>query len=71
MAETKETWSTRQAANYLGLSTVAMLSKVDFLGAARGPRGYRWPADKVREYERLVAGKALNDPTRNRVFDRP
>ena len=71
MAETKETWSTRQAAHYLGLSTVAMLSKVDLLGATKGPRGYRWPAGKVREHQRLVAGKAQNDPTRNRVFERP
>lgn len=62
-------WTTREAANYLGLSTVAMLSKVELLGAIATGRGYRWSIEKVKEYAQWVAGKALNDPTRNRDFD--
>ena len=62
----KTYWTTREAARFLDLSTVAMLSKVDLLGAVKQPRGYAWPVVRVQEYARSVAGKALNDPTRNR-----
>ena len=65
----RELWTTRQAARYLELSTVAMLSKVELLGAVKTGRGYAWPADQVREYGKRIAGLALNDPTRNRVFE--
>ena len=49
--------------------TVVILIKVELLGAVKGPRGYTWPAERVREYTRAVADKALNDLTRNRVFE--
>ena len=71
MSDGKQYWTTREAANYLGLSTVAMLSKVGLLDAHRVGRGYRWPVEQVKGYARAVAGKALNDPTRNRVLERP
>lgn len=58
------TWSTREAAHYLDISTVAMLRKAKMLGAVLVGRGYRWPIERVKEYARAVAGKALNDPTR-------
>ena len=58
------TWSTREAAHYLDISTVAMLRKVKLLGAEKVGRGYQWPIDRVQAYGRAVAGKSLNDPTR-------
>jgi len=60
----EKTWSTREAAQYLGISTQAMLGKVDELEAVMVGRGYRWSIDRVQEYARTIAGKSLNDPTR-------
>lgn len=64
------TWSTREAAHYLNISTVAMLRKAELLGATIVGRGYRWPIERVKEYGRAVAGKALNDPTRGEELAR-
>jgi hypothetical protein len=58
------TWSTREAAYYLGLSNVAVLSKKDILGGKLVGRGYRWPIEKVKAYAEAVKGKSLRDPTR-------
>ena len=65
----KTFWTTREAANYLGLSTVAMLGKAKILEAVLTRGGYRWPIEKVKAYGQWVAGKAMNDPTRNSGFD--
>jgi len=62
--DTNETWTTREAARYLDISTVALLRKVELLGASKVGIGYRWPIERVKAYERAVAGKALSDPTR-------
>ena len=65
-----EWWTTRQAAAHLGLSLTAMWSKTMMLGAEKNDRKHwRWPADKVREYGRLVADMAPTDPTRGSVFE--
>ena len=64
MTETSNTWTTREAAHYLDISTVAMLRKAELLGAIKVGRGYQWPIERVKEYGRAVAGKSLNDPTR-------
>jgi hypothetical protein len=68
--ENGKTWTTRQAARYLDLSTVAMLAKVELLGAVKHSAGYAWPVEAVKQYALDVAGKSLNDPTRNRPNDR-
>jgi len=61
----QEMLTTRQAARYLDLSTVALLRKATLLGAERDGRGwYLWPKDKLREYRQAVVGKSMNDPTR-------
>ena len=65
------TWSTREAARYLDLSTVALLRKAALLGAVRVGRGYQWPIERVKEYARSVVGKSLNDPTRGEELARP
>lgn len=70
MADNHNWWTTRQAAAYLNLSTVAMVHKKELLGAVHSDNGYLWSPDKVREYARSVAGKSLNDPNRNRAFER-
>lgn len=59
-----DTWTTREAARYLDISTVALLRKVDLLGAYKEGRGYQWPIENVQAYAQAVAGKSLNDPTR-------
>jgi len=60
-----ETLKTREAAHYLGLSTVALLSKKNLLDAKRDARGWLWwPVDRLDAYGAAVAGKSLNDPTR-------
>ena len=64
--ENETTWTTRQAAQYLNLSTVAMLAKVELLRPRKTGAGYLWPVVAVKQYARDVAGKSLNDPTRNR-----
>jgi hypothetical protein len=65
-----ETWSTREAARYLDISIVALLRKVELLHAEKVGRGYRWPIDRVKEYARAVAGKALTDPTRGEELEK-
>lgn len=65
-----ETWSTREAARYLDISRVALLRKVDLLGAVRVGRGYHWPIKRIEEYARVVAGKVLTDPTRGEELER-
>ena len=67
---TDKMWSTREAARFLDISTVAMLRKAELLGAVRVGRGYQWPVEKVRAYARAVAGKSLNDPTRGEELAR-
>ena len=62
--DTNETWTTREAARYLDISTVALLRKVKLLGAVKVAGGYQWPIERVKAYEHAVAGKALSDPTR-------
>jgi len=63
--------TTREAARFLDLSTVALLRKADLLGAEKDARGwYLWPKDKLCEYKEAVAGKALNDPTRGEELER-
>ena len=63
-------WSTREAARYLNISTVAMLRKADLLGAVKVGKGYQWPIERVKEYARAVAGKSLTDPTRGQELAR-
>ena len=66
-----EMLSTRQAARFLDLSTVALLRKTTLLGAEKDAQGwYHWPIEKLREYKDAVAGKALNDPTRGQELAR-
>ncbi len=59
-------WTTREAARFLDLSTVTVLSKKDILGAVLVGRGYRWPIENVKRYAAAVEGKGLSDPTRGR-----
>lgn len=65
------TWSTREAARFLDISTVALLRKTDKLGAYKDSRGwYHWPVERVKAYARAVSDKALTDPTRGQELER-
>lgn len=67
----QEYLSTRQAAHFLNISTVALLRKATLLGAHKDRRGwYRWPSDRVKAYRAATAGKALTDPTRGQELER-
>lgn len=63
-------FTTREAARFLDISTVALLRKVDLLSAIREDKGYKWPITKIKEYKKATAGKALTDPTRGQELER-